>query len=221
MTAPVVCIVGPSDSGKTNLIVALVGVLTRQGYRVAAVKHAPHGFEADKPGTDSARFKAAGASPAGVVSAKGWALTGGEPGNDPPEEIAQRIGQDCDIVLAEGFRASAAPKIMIVPATPDPTWETPKGVIAVVSGTPVPDAPWHCRPDEVERLANFICDQFLKPGEGDTSVSLLVDGKPVRLGTYAASVFTKVMDGLVSTLRDVHGDNSDLRVEVRRRPRRS
>ncbi len=43
MTVPIVAIVGYSDSGKTRVASALVGLLTQRGHRVAAFKHAAHG----------------------------------------------------------------------------------------------------------------------------------------------------------------------------------
>ena len=56
---PVVAFVGNSNSGKTTLVVQIVGILKKLGYRVATVKHAAHGFDIDRPGKDSYRFREA------------------------------------------------------------------------------------------------------------------------------------------------------------------
>ena len=57
---PFISFVGYSNSGKTTLIEQLVRELKKLGYRVATVKHAPHGFDMDRPGKDSYRLKEAG-----------------------------------------------------------------------------------------------------------------------------------------------------------------
>ena len=59
---PVVTIVGYSDSGKTTVASALIRALTGEGYRIAYIKHSPHGHESDKPGSDTDRQRDAGAA---------------------------------------------------------------------------------------------------------------------------------------------------------------
>ena len=56
-----VAVVGHSGSGKTSLLEELIPALTARGVTLAAVKHAAHGFEADRPGMDSHRPHASGA----------------------------------------------------------------------------------------------------------------------------------------------------------------
>ena len=55
----IVGITGVSGSGKTRLMVRLIPIFTKQGYRVATIKHAHHNFEIDKPGKDSFRHREA------------------------------------------------------------------------------------------------------------------------------------------------------------------
>ena len=43
----IVSIVGKSNSGKTTLIEKLIRELKLRGYRVATVKHTPHGMNLD------------------------------------------------------------------------------------------------------------------------------------------------------------------------------
>ena len=43
-------IAGRSGAGKTTLIARLIPELNRRGLAVSTVKHAHHGFEADRPG---------------------------------------------------------------------------------------------------------------------------------------------------------------------------
>ena len=52
---------GWSGSGKTTLAEKLIAALTARGLDVATIKHAHHAFDADVPGKDSYRHRAAGA----------------------------------------------------------------------------------------------------------------------------------------------------------------
>ncbi|ARS91372.1 molybdopterin-guanine dinucleotide biosynthesis protein B [Natrarchaeobaculum aegyptiacum] len=57
----VVCLAGPSDSGKTTLVERLVPLLQEAGDRVASVKSIHHDIEIDTPGADTHRHRTAGA----------------------------------------------------------------------------------------------------------------------------------------------------------------
>ncbi len=57
---PIVSFVGKANSGKTTLLEKVVRELKLKGYRVAVIKHSPHGFEMDHPGKDSWRLTQAG-----------------------------------------------------------------------------------------------------------------------------------------------------------------
>jgi len=70
MTPPLFGIVGWKNSGKTTLTARLIAELTRRGHKVAAVKHAHHGFDVDQPGRDSYKFREAGAREIAVISGK-------------------------------------------------------------------------------------------------------------------------------------------------------
>ena len=63
-----VAFTGPSNSGKTTLIVKLSTLLHSQGYKVCIIKHDPHDKAVfDKEGKDSYKFSQTGANVA-VVS---------------------------------------------------------------------------------------------------------------------------------------------------------
>lgn len=64
----VVCFVGHSGSGKATFLEKVVRELKGRGYRIAVIKHTPHGFDMDRPGKDSVRFATAGADAVAVSS---------------------------------------------------------------------------------------------------------------------------------------------------------
>ncbi|MBI2872008.1 MAG: molybdopterin-guanine dinucleotide biosynthesis protein B [Chloroflexi bacterium] len=218
MIPPVLCIVGPSGSGKTLVAERLIAHLASQGYRVAAIKHCPHGYHLDTPGSDSTRLKAAGAVRVALVSPTERAVMERVDGDVALEQIAEQVGDGCDLVLAEGFRASAAPKVLVLRGAPDPAWEFPQGVIAVVSDKPFPGAPWQCGSQEVEALAALVRSQLINGAQTGAQVSLAVDGVPIPLSTFASSILASTLWGMVGSLRGLPAGASRVRLEIQGRP---
>ena len=98
-------IVGHKDSGKTHLVVRLVGELGRRGLRVSTIKHTHHHeIELEPPGKDSARHRAAGAHEVIVASESGWTLVRQQRLDSPP--LADLLAElaPCDVVLVEGYK---------------------------------------------------------------------------------------------------------------------
>ena len=111
---PVLGFVAPSGTGKTTLLRALIPLLRRAGLRVGVVKHTHHDFEIDVPGKDSYELRKAGASEMLLASGTRWALISErDDGGDP--DLAAVLGRfdrtRLDLVLVEGFRGTAIPKI--------------------------------------------------------------------------------------------------------------
>lgn len=115
----IVQVIGPSDSGKTTLIEALVDRLAEHG-RVATVKSIHHDVEFDTPGKDTHRHRAAGAETVvGVTPSTTFRIR--ERGKaDPPreidrlEEILDHLAREgYDVVLVEGFKAASLPSIVL------------------------------------------------------------------------------------------------------------
>lgn len=98
--------VGFSESGKTTLATRVAAELTRRGFRVAALKDAHHGFDMDKPGKDSWRYREAGASQVIVRSDRRWAMLVETPEQPSVEELLARFS-DVDVILVEGFKTRA------------------------------------------------------------------------------------------------------------------
>ena len=105
---------GFSGSGKTTLIEKLIPRFVERGLRVSLVKHAHHAFDVDRPGKDSYRHREAGCGEVLVTSSRRWALMhelGGAP--EPRlEELIEHLSP-CDLVLVEGFKREAVPKLEV------------------------------------------------------------------------------------------------------------
>jgi molybdopterin-guanine dinucleotide biosynthesis protein B len=127
---------GYSGSGKTTLIEQLIPLFTRRGMRVSLVKHAHHNFDIDHPGKDSYRHRKAGCAEVLVTSSRRWALIHELGGIGEPElsDHLRRLAP-CDLVLVEGFKHEAIPKLEIYRAEVGESLIHPhdKNIVAIAS----------------------------------------------------------------------------------------
>lgn len=139
----IIGLAGWSGSGKTTLITKLIPCLKARGIRVSTLKHAHHGFDLDTPGKDSFMHRAAGASEVIVSSGKRWAILHElreEPEWDLPYLVAKM--SPVDLVLVEGFKRDAFPKLEIHRAANGKPLIYPEDphIVAVASDGALPDA---------------------------------------------------------------------------------
>jgi molybdopterin-guanine dinucleotide biosynthesis protein MobB len=105
-----IAVCGYSDSGKTTLVSRLIEHFSSD-YRVGYVKHSGHDFDIDQEGKDTSLARGAGATRVFITNDKKTAMTTEE----PPDFVQQRSAfDDCDFVLAEGYRHGALPKVVIL-----------------------------------------------------------------------------------------------------------
>jgi molybdopterin-guanine dinucleotide biosynthesis protein MobB len=111
---PVVGFAAYSGAGKTTLLKQLLPLLTERGMRIGVIKHAHHSFDIDIPGKDSYELHKAGASQMLVASAQREALVIDKTRMSEPDLdiLIGRLNQDdIDLILVEGFKQVAFPKI--------------------------------------------------------------------------------------------------------------
>ena len=114
MTPPVFGVVGWKNSGKTTLMARLISELARRDFVVSVIKHAHAKFEIDHPGRDSFKMREAGARQVALASPRRFALM--REFGDAPEMTFQEIlpyAGTCDLVLVEGYKREAFPKVEI------------------------------------------------------------------------------------------------------------
>lgn len=111
---PMVAVVGRKHSGKTTLTVRLSAELHRRGHRVMTIKHGSHTFNVDPATTDTYRHYHEGmAERVAMASPDKFALIQRWGEELAAEEIAERYMADAGIVVCEGFKRSALPKIEV------------------------------------------------------------------------------------------------------------
>jgi molybdopterin-guanine dinucleotide biosynthesis protein B len=169
MKVPILSFVGRSNSGKTTLIERLIPALVNDGYRIATIKHAGHGFNLDTEGKDSWRHKRAGASTVIVTSKGSLAMFTDVDEDVRVEELRARYVQDStDLIIAEGWKHEGYPKIVVVRDHVGEVEVSPEGLLALVSNKPLDRVPAGVPvldPDDIAGLAALIAKRFPRRSE--------------------------------------------------------
>jgi len=135
MFAPrAVAVVGFKDAGKTRVVEALVGELTRRGLRVGTLKHAPRDRLLDTPGKDTARHREAGSVASAILTSEGAAVF-----LNHPLSVAEAVTGlgPVDIVIMEGFKSLDTVARIVVPRTAEEVEKLANGLEIAVSGPSV------------------------------------------------------------------------------------
>ena len=156
----IVGLAGWSGSGKTTLITKVLPCLIARGQRVSTLKHAHHGFDLDQPGKDSFMHRVAGATEVVISSAKRFAVL--HELRDEPEwnlpDLLTKLSP-VDLVLVEGFKRDAFPKVEIHRAANGKPLIHPDDphIIAIASDTPLPQASVPVVDlDDIEQIADVL-----------------------------------------------------------------
>lgn len=141
----VIGFIGYSNTGKTTLIEKLIPIFRARGLAVSAIKNAHHGFDMDRPGKDSFRYRAAGAGQVLIATGLRWTLLTETPQRAASLEELMQLLAPCDLVIVEGFKSEGhIPRIEVrrTTNTEPPIFPHDPNVIAVAADhaveTPLP-----------------------------------------------------------------------------------
>lgn len=132
-------IVGRKNAGKTTLVCDLVSELSRQGYRVATIKHTHHHHELDTPGKDSHKHRESGAAGVGILSSQMTAAFVPVQRDEDESVRYQRFNvmfNDCDLILVEGDLHTSAAKLEVWrPVVNEAPYASSddRGIVAIIS----------------------------------------------------------------------------------------
>jgi molybdopterin-guanine dinucleotide biosynthesis adapter protein len=101
----VIGFIGYSNTGKTTLIEKLIPLFRARGLSVSAIKNAHHGFDMDRPGKDSYRYREAGAGQVLIATGQRWALLTETPAQPASLDALLAELAPCDLVIIEGFKS--------------------------------------------------------------------------------------------------------------------
>ena len=161
----IIGLAGWSGSGKTTLITKVLPRLLARGVRVSTLKHAHHGFDLDQPGKDSFMHRAAGATEVVISSARRFAILHElreEPEWDLPDLLARFAA--VDLVLIEGFKRDAFPKLEIHRAENHKPLIHPEDphIVAIAADTSLPQATVPVLDlDDIERIADILLEHAM------------------------------------------------------------
>lgn len=163
---------GWSGCGKTTLIVALIPRLRTRGLTVSTLKHAHHDVDLDSPGKDTWRHREAGAQEVILATGRRWVLLH-ELRQEAEPTVADllRYLQPVDLVLVEGWKSGAYPKLEIwrpVGEDKPPRFPDDPTIVAVACD-PLLDPVPYGRPGlpvlplyDSDGIADFIVDEMVR-----------------------------------------------------------
>lgn len=150
---------GYSGAGKTTLIEQLIPLFVADGLRVSLIKQSHHDFEIDQPGKDSHRHRMAGCSEVLLTSPHRWALMHELRGAAEPS-LADHTDHmsPCDLLLVEGFKHEAIPKLEVYRAVNGKPLLFPGDahIVALASDVPVDCALPRLELNDVRGIHDFI-----------------------------------------------------------------
>jgi len=199
--SPIVSIIGKTKSGKTSLIEKLVQELKSRGYRVATIKHIPHGVNFDEPGKDSWRHIQAGSEATAVSSPDKIVLIKPVTKDSTLDETAHLLGEDYDIILTEGFKHGNAPKIEVHRKEAGPLLKDIKKLIGIVTDEPLETKVRQFSFDDINGLVDLLEKGFIKPQA--ERVSLYVNNTSITLTAFPKQIITNVLLAMASCLKGV------------------
>lgn len=210
---PIVSLVGKSGSGKTTLLEKVIAELTRRGYTVGVIKHDAHGFEIDHEGKDSWRHKRAGAATVALSSPEKFAVIKDVCPEWPPERIIASYLGDVDVVVTEGFKKSAFPKIEVMRKANSmrPVCARDKKLMAFAADFKVSSKFPVFKLDDYKGVATLIEKEIIEKHR-PSGVSLIVNGRKIDLKPFIENL---IKDGVTGMIRSLKGCSEAGEIELR------
>ena len=155
----VIGIAGWSGAGKTTLLTRVIPCFVARGLRVSTIKHAHHAFDVDQPGKDSHTHRTAGATEVLVSSATRFALMHELRGKREwtLDALLEKLSP-VDLVLIEGFKTQAHPKLEVFRAAvgKPPLHPEDENIVAIASDGPVQASVPVVALNDVEAVADIL-----------------------------------------------------------------
>ena len=114
---PVIGFAAWSGTGKTTLLTRVIPILVEHGLRTGVIKHVHHAFDIDKPGKDSYKLRASGASQIVASSNRRLAFIREFDKLREDPQLADALDtlytDELDLILVEGYKHESFPKVEV------------------------------------------------------------------------------------------------------------
>ena len=104
---------GFKNAGKTTLLQKLVAILERRGIVAGCLKSDAHGFDMDRPGTDTYLMRAAGARTVAITDSRSSAWLIDHAAGVADQTLLEQAYNSAHVLLIEGRKDSPLPKILL------------------------------------------------------------------------------------------------------------
>ncbi len=184
MTPVVVGFYGKTDSGKTNLIMSIIKLLSKEGYKIASIKKTNKEISIDTKGKDTWRHRTSGAETVVFSSSIETDFIINKKISTENIVSQLQIFGNYDIVLIEGADDNKTPKIRV--------GDIKKRDNTVLSYS-----------GDLYEVIKTIKKEMKNNKSQDESISVLVNGKTVSLGDFPSEFIKKTVVGMLSSLKDI------------------
>jgi len=211
---PIISFVGHSNSGKTTLIEQIVRNLARKGYKVGVLKHTHGAIKADKKGTDTDRFRLAGARISSICDDKLLVRFEKAQGHRP-QTMVQALAKELDLLIIEGYKKEHFPKVLF---SDELSVADLKGIIATV-GKKKPNVAKvrHFQPSKISDITKWLERDIIIPGKKSRQVVIEVDGKRLPLNDFVAEIIKETIRGALGTLKGGRGRKINISIDFGRK----
>jgi molybdopterin-guanine dinucleotide biosynthesis protein B len=208
-------ITGISDSGKTQLILKLIGELKDRGHTVSVIKHCPHGFDLEEQGKDSAQFVAAGSDAVGMYSSDRLAILQQNETNLDAKQITREYIPQSEFILVEGGQSDKKLKKIEVlrRGLSEKIAGSPEEVIAIVSDFDIGEDMLVFHPEEIEKIADFLENY---PHEKEPLAQLSIDNVSIPMNPFVQRIFTNTVMGMIRSLEGIPEDPKSITLSLKK-----
>jgi molybdopterin-guanine dinucleotide biosynthesis protein MobB len=196
----------------------MIADLVSRGLRVAAAKHSHHDFNISAEGRDTTQFREAGAHDIFFIAPGGTTVLRSFETEEKLQVAMARYAPQADILVAEGWRKSALPKVLVFLEEEKATErEFPVNVQAVVCPVELDIEAPRFEPGQIKELNDHILSNVLGTPE-EMSVTVTVDGKYLPIKGFVQQFLAGGTLGMLSTLKGVE-DAGCVEISIRKRPK--
>jgi molybdopterin-guanine dinucleotide biosynthesis protein MobB len=212
----IISFVGKSSAGKTTLLEKIIAELKKRGHKVAIVKHSHHKDDLDTAAKDTWRFTRAGSELSAINSLDHLAIYRRMDGYFDPQDIADYVLWDFDIILTEGFKGSSYPKIEVHRSEQgDELVTDPKLLLAVVTDKSLEIKVPQFSHDDIKGIADII-EKTIASQNNENELEVVINGKHQAVSTALKDRLTRTFTALIPDLHH-NGDVKNLHISLRRK----